>query len=70
MANAYGKAVLEVAKRAMKDQKDLIEYYRNKQYAHERMIGQLKTLLDNDVTDKALDIVRDEFYAIHGPSDV
>jgi hypothetical protein len=47
----------------------LIDDYRRKNYAHERMVGKLYDLLKQDDLDGAMDIVRDEYFAIHGPSD-
>lgn len=47
----------------------LADGYRRVSGEHERMVGKLKELLDADDLDGARDIVRDEFYAIHGPSD-
>jgi len=67
MANAQ-KAIALVMKQSIDELKHLVIDYRRKDAAHERMIGELKTLLENEDTDKALDIVRNEFNAIHGPS--
>lgn len=38
-------------------------------HEYERLIGQLHKLLLEERTDEALDIVRAEFVAIHGPAD-
>lgn len=46
----------------------LCDSYRRMNGDHERLIGKLKELLP-DNPDDAYDLVRDAFYAIHGPSD-
>lgn len=47
----------------------LIEDYRRKNYAHEDMVGKLYELLKQDDLDGAMDIVREEYGAIHGPNE-
>lgn len=47
----------------------LIRDYQRKNADHERMVGKLYELLKAEDLDGAMDIVRDEFDAIHGPSD-
>ena len=50
-------------------QASLLDEYRRDKYAHEAMVGRLYTLLKDEDLDGAMDIVKDEFFAIHGPSD-
>lgn len=47
----------------------LIQDYQRKNADHERMVGKLYELLKQDDLDGAMDIVRDEYNAIHGPND-
>ena len=47
----------------------VIDQYRRTNAAHERMIGKLLELLDNDDLDGARDIVKAEYDSIHGPRD-
>jgi hypothetical protein len=50
-------------------QKMLADAYMRLSAKHERQIGALRELLDDDELDAARDLVRDEFLSIHGPSD-
>lgn len=45
----------------------MIEHYRGKDAAHERMVGKLLDLLNNDNLDDARNLVQNEYDAIHGP---
>lgn len=47
----------------------LIQCYREKNYAHEDMVGKLYELLKAEDLDGAMDIVRREYEGIHGPND-
>jgi hypothetical protein len=47
----------------------LVDDYRRKDAAHERMVGELREMLKVDDLDGARDIVEAEYGAIHGPSD-
>jgi hypothetical protein len=61
---AMREAELELVRRAR-----LIDNYQRDNYAHERLIGELRTLLRNDDLDAARDLVEAEYGAIHGPND-
>jgi hypothetical protein len=47
----------------------LLDWYREKDAAHERMVYELRKLLKVDDLDGARDVVDAAFGAIHGPSD-
>jgi hypothetical protein len=47
----------------------LIEDYRRKNADHERLIGKLLELLNNDDLDEARALVKYEYDGIHGPAD-
>lgn len=47
----------------------LLEQYRRDCIAHERMVGKLYELMNNSHFDDAMDVVRDEYRAIHGPNE-
>lgn len=65
---ASGKAI-RAATFELNARQRLIEDYRRDVAAHERMVGKLLKLLDNDDLDGARDIVKAEYEAIHGPRD-
>lgn len=70
-ARAMGKAsaAMKQAEIELDRRQRLIDDYRRKDAEHERMIGDLLELLDNDDLDGARDIVKAEYDAIHGPRD-
>lgn len=47
----------------------VIDQYRRRTAEHEHLISRVYLLLNAEKTDDALDIVRAEYVAIHGPSD-
>lgn len=69
LAMADASKAMKEAEYELGARQRLIEDYRRKNYDHERMVGKLYELLKQDDLDGAMDIVRDEYRAIHGPSD-
>jgi hypothetical protein len=65
---AAGKAIREATFELNAKQR-LIEHYREKTYAHERLVGKLLELLKVDDLDGARDLVQHEYDGIHGPRD-
>lgn len=69
-------ANIQSAQHAMREATDevrrqriIIETYRRQDAEHEKLIGELYRLLKQEDLDGAMDLVRDAYLAIHGPSD-
>lgn len=66
---AEASEVMRSARQEIFAKDQLIAHYRRKDAEHERLIGRLYELLGAENLDDALDLVRAEYVAIHGPSD-
>jgi hypothetical protein len=65
---AAGKA-MRAATFELSAKQRLIEDYRRKNADHEKLIGKLLKLLNNDDMDEARALVKYEYDGIHGPAD-
>lgn len=58
---------MRAATAELQRRQSLIDSYREKDYAHERLIGRLYEALKSENFDDAMDLVKAEYDAIHGP---
>jgi len=63
----HTQLLLRQATAELQARQRLIEHYRRKDADHERLIGKLLNLLNNDDLDGARNLAQDKFDAIHGP---
>lgn len=64
-----GPGEVDLILRHIERLKMLADAYRRVSSNHDRMVGDLRGMLENDETDRARDLVNDEYRSIHGPRD-